>query len=479
MFKDRVPWWGLMMIALLWLLYVLVEKKPFFASPIYLPVILLLLLMPINLLISIDRLATLPKFYGLLLGISLFFLIVNFIRKKSHLLLAGIGLIILALGVTFLGLFGIDWSANEVEFLTNVYERLPNLFDFLSGATSVSGINSNSIGGALALIIPLLIALLWDKRAIWDLVFTHQHRTYYFLYKLTLSLTLSLSILVLLLTQSIGAIMGSVISVLVLLIWREKRWLWSVPVFLLVAFVGFFIFLDANFLKLVQFLEHYAIASFANRLEIWDGAIKMISDFALTGAGLGSFGRLFVTFYSPHDQLAFHAHNTFLTVMVDMGIPVLILYIAILCGISVMAVRLIKKGPPVTRVLVMGLFGGLLAHLLFGIMDSYIMGAKLGVVMWLFFGMIVSVFVHQEQMNFATGTPDSVSSNPLQKPLITKNLVLPVDLLVAFSAWLILALVSIAFINISVYLSLLFAVAGGIILGVMITKQYKLKAHEN
>jgi len=479
MFKDQVPWWGLVLIAILWLIYVVVEKRLSFDSPMELPVFLLLLLLPINFFISVDRLAALPKIYGLLLGISLFFLIVKFIRKKSHLLLAGIGLFVLALGVAFLGLFGMDWSANEVVFLSRVYERLPDLFDLISGATSFVGINPNSMGGALALFIPLLFSLLWDKCAIWDLVFTHQHRIFYLLYRLTISITLVLSILVLLLTQSVGAIIGSVISVLILLIWQDKRWIWSIPVFLLVAFIGFYIFLDANFLKLVQFFEHYAIASFANRLEIWDGAIRMIPDFTLTGAGLGSFGRLFATFYSPHDQLAFHAHNTFLTVTVDMGIPVLILYISILCGISVMAVRLTKKSPPVIRVLIMGLFGGLLAHLLFGIMDSYILGAKLGIFMWLFFGVIVSVFVHQDQMDFSTDTPGSISANTLKNPLIPQNRVLPADLLLAFGAWLFLALVSLAFVNFNVYLSLLLAVVGGIILGIMITKRHNFKAHVN
>jgi hypothetical protein len=56
----------------------------------------------------------------------------------------------------------------------------------------------------------------------------------------------------------------------------------------------------------------------------------------------------------------------------------------------------IQPAPTSTRLLVAGLAGGLLAHLLFGLADVVALGAKPGILFWMILGIVVSLY-HQKQ----------------------------------------------------------------------------------
>ena len=70
------------------------------------------------------------------------------------------------------------------------------------------------------------------------------------------------------------------------------------------------------------------------RVELWSRALYAIQDFPLTGCGLGTFRQVVHLLYPPFfvepgADLA-HAHNFFLQVALDLGVPGLIAYLALL-----------------------------------------------------------------------------------------------------------------------------------------------------
>ena len=102
---------------------------------------------------------------------------------------------------------------------------------------------------------------------------------------------------------------------------------------------------------------------FSGRPEISSRAIYAIQDFPFTGTGLGTFRRVVNLLYplftiSPDTDIA-HAHNMFLQVAVDVGLPGLIAYLALLELAAVVAWGAARRSSGVVRNLGLGLFRGI------------------------------------------------------------------------------------------------------------------------
>jgi putative inorganic carbon (HCO3(-)) transporter len=72
--------------------------------------------------------------------------------------------------------------------------------------------------------------------------------------------------------------------------------------------------------------------SASGRLEIWSRAIWIVQDFPFTGVGMGLYGDvvevLYPLFSFPPGEIP-HAHNLFLQIAVDLGIPGLVVWLAL------------------------------------------------------------------------------------------------------------------------------------------------------
>jgi hypothetical protein len=75
----------------------------------------------------------------------------------------------------------------------------------------------------------------------------------------------------------------------------------------------------------------------------------------------------------------------------DLGLPGLVGFLALYVGALGMLVPAIRSGG-VFRLLALGLFGGLLAHFLYGITDTVALGAKPGFLFWWMLGMIFGLY---------------------------------------------------------------------------------------
>jgi len=137
--------------------------------------------------------------------------------------------------------------------------------------------------------------------------------------------------------------------------------------------------------------------SLAGRVEIWSRAIYAIQDFPFTGCGLGTFRRVVHLLYplflvTPDTDIA-HAHNIFLQTALDLGIPGLIAYLALLFVALAICWRSAQdfSAGRMVRVIALGLAGGLVAIHTYGLTDALALGSKPAVAFWFALGLVAGM----------------------------------------------------------------------------------------
>ncbi len=466
MLRDDLPLFALILLALIWVLNIFVDRSAIQLTPLHVPILALLILLPINLFISPDRPLTLIRIYHLLLSFSLFFVIIRLVQFRKHLPSLILILVFLSIGAGLLGLFATEWSGGVLGFLAPVYEKIPRLSSLIPSAS----INKNTMGGALTFFPPLLFSLLWDGGKFKKLAAKYAgfNKIPILFYKLLVFFALTLTLGVIFLTQSRSAWLGTAAGIFVFLIWKDKRFLWAIP---LGAFALVLLMRQSGIgglPELFALLDRGQDASLQGRVDIWVRIISMVRDFPLTGVGLDALNPVFQSFFNPFlfnepPATLFHAHNTLLSVTIEMGIPALILYVALLSAFVVMAKRAWKGARTINRVLIMGLVCGMISHQVFGLMDAYPLGKNLGITMWIYFSVMTALYVHRSQMVRSQPQPQD------QKPASHSSGLIQ-QILRGLAAWLVLSLLALAVLRVNVYLSLLAAVLSGVYMGVWLEK---------
>lgn len=471
--RDAIPTLGLAALAGLWLLHWLSSGRLSYSTPLDLPIIGLLILISVNFLISVDRTLLLPKVYGVLLSVSTFHLVVNFLRGFRRVPLAVFALLSLALLLPVVSLLATDWSGSDYSLPGRILSRLAQALPPLGRFSSGGGIHVNTVGGTLTFFVPLLISLVWDGGA-FRAAYLPQNKgglALDILYKLLLVIALLLTLGVLILTQSRGSYLGAALGFLAVLAWKDRRFLWLIPLLTLAVVAAFFIFADGDLPAFIALLDTSQEGdTFWVRLDYWQRTVFLIQDFPFTGVGLGTYGKVFDELYTfsaftSQGGPAFYAHNMYLAIAASLGIPALVLYFALFSGFGVMTFSAFRRAQPVVRTLLTGLSSGMLAHLAYGLWDNYILGEKLALVLWLFLALVSALFVHQKAMN-----PGAVASAAHQPLAAARRWF--INLALGLLNWLLLSLAALAFINLNAYLSLALAALGGILLGYLLTSRF-------
>jgi putative inorganic carbon (hco3(-)) transporter len=475
MLTDRVPTIGLVAIAALWLVYLLLSGRLSFATPLDLPILVLLGLLPLSLAISIDWELSLPKIYGLLLGIGMFYLIVNNLRNYDRLHLAILALILLGIGTAILGLITINATSDLLSFLPplqNLLRRIqPGSF-----SAGERGVNANTIGGALTFFVPLLGSLLWNPGAFFRsaLRTKSNQRLLMTAYKGLVIGAFLFVLGVLILTRSRGAYLGCAAGFLTLLIFKDRRFLWLIPILLANAIFVLYYFGDGAPLAFLYSLDTSRETTLQDRFALWSSAVGIIQDFPITGAGIFTFskvlGEVYTTqIFSIQPMQYFHAHNLYLAIAFDLGIPGLVLYTALLSSFGVMAYRTINRGRSIIRVVVVGLVSGMVAHHAFGLVDANTLGTKLGIILWIFLGLMAALYTHKRYRGWRADSPArdqpglailNLEWEPVKQRLL--------NLLYGLILWVIISLAAVTFITFNPILSLGLAITGGILLGIFL-----------
>jgi len=402
-FADRIPLSCLVAIGLLWIARWWATGRSTVVTPMDVPILGILVMVPVGLYTSPDWRLSQPKVYGIILGVAIFYAIVNTIRTIRGVQLAAVTLVLVSIAVVMLGLVGTDWQSTKLFYLPQVYGHLPKLIQGIPRSPR-GGFSPNGIGGTLIFLIPVLLSLLWSSHSTMRVKKASDNRVFQIRgvwYRPILALSLLLTTFTLILTQSRGSFIGIGFGLLALAAWYYRRALWAIPTIALTLFV---VFKSGRGWELAQFMLRVDAGDITvrGRMEVWRRAVYMIRHFPYTGIGICTFDKvanaLYPSFISP-DARVTHAHNELLQVAVDLGIPGLVAYVALLTTFALTAWRAYQAlNDRWLRALIVGLACGMLAHQVFGLTDAFLLGTKPGVVMWVFMGLIAALYVHRDSI---------------------------------------------------------------------------------
>ena len=311
--------WGLGLLGLFWLVRWLGRGAPSVRTPVDGPALLLLALVPLSFWITVDRALTAAAVSRLLAGLALAYGLVNWVTGAKRLHLLALGIAGLGLGLAFFGLISVEWPLDKLGFIP------PTLYRWTSARPVVLArvsdvVNPNILAGALVMTLPFTLGALLGQsnpRGTGLLGRRGFHWVWF-------GGTAVASAGMLLLTKSRGAWLGTAVAVWILLLYRWPRLIWLLPIGLLsLAGVAW---------RIGPTLVADGLAGEMNRFELWSRSLYVIQDMPYTGAGAGTFKPILGTQFPffLHGAWVEHAHNLFLQVAVDLGLPGLIAFLALL-----------------------------------------------------------------------------------------------------------------------------------------------------
>jgi putative inorganic carbon (HCO3(-)) transporter len=397
LFPDMVPLAtaaALLLLCLAWLGRWWVSGQPLIVTPFNAAFLLWGLAVIVGMLVTADPDLTLSKATGIILGLATwrFLALYGGSRPRIGAALAVLGL--LGAGFVLIGMFSTQWKVDSPILAPLLNVLPPRLFRF--SATPDSGVSANQLAATLIVYLPLLVSLLVGWRP----------ARYRRAAVIGLVLLTGFASVVLFLTQSRSGWLGALGGLAALLLFwaialppsRQRLTLW-LALGLVVA-IGAAVLLFVGPARLLELWdkppEMTAVGTFSTlnfRKEVWQWAVQGVQDFPLTGCGLGAFRRVVHRFYPIAIPISYdlaHAHNIFLQVALDVGLPGLVGYLAILAVTGVLALRVARRHEAF-RPLVLGLAAGLVALHTFGLTDALAVGSKPGIVFWFALGILTAV----------------------------------------------------------------------------------------
>ncbi len=347
-----------------------------------LPILALLLMAPVSLWASADLSVSLIPLGQIVAGVNLFYALTARVETERDLSWAVAGLLLLGGSIALLAPFGVDWIKTKFLALPSVYDRFLHILP--------DGIHPNLLAGALVLVIPLALAIL---------LYAPLQRlgTRARFARALIATGVLWMAAILLLSQSRGGITATLAGLLLLLAFKGRRVVGSALALLVGGAAWVFTQRDPTRLADL-FFSTDTVSGLAGRLEIWSRAVYALQDVPYTGIGLGMFSRavkvLYPLFLAGPDTDVGYAHNIFLQVGVDLGIPGLVAYVAlVVLGLvlgwkAFLAARERRDGD--RAAVALGLAVSLIAIQLHGVVDSAVWDTKPAILSWMLLGVIAA-----------------------------------------------------------------------------------------
>ncbi len=378
-------WSGWVGIAI-GLVFILFGQKPQ-PTPLRWSIFILILMSGVSLLVTADSSTTAPQVTRLLAGIAGFFALVNWAKTRQQLFLASLFLPSFGMLIAILAPVIVSWNqAKGVPIPNVIYETFPLLFS--------NAVHPNIMASIMVMLLPLSFAylLLSYRRGPWPLSTRWA--------QILLLSALILMSIVLLLTKSRGGYVAGAVGVLTVL-WYSRWRILALVLTLITTGLGLWLIAGAEQQAPTLAGELADAGTMAFRQQVWRIASWMITDFPFTGVGMGTFNDVAVRLYPFSEVANPGAHNLYLQVGVDLGIPGLIAFASILLLTIYMSFSSIAHSTaqedPALRALSVGLLAGITALLFHGLVDITVWGTRVGFLPWLIIGLITAVHMHIKQ----------------------------------------------------------------------------------
>lgn len=353
-------------------------------SPADLPLTIILFTVGLSLVVSPSLARSLQTLPPLGLGLVFFFLLAKYPWSAQQLNILVLVLLLFQTFICLLALVGMEIPrvdpARWLPFLPWLRTRLSDTF------------NPNVIAGLLLPLLPFNLAFLlspqegeWLKGRFPYVL--HLCLCFYAAFLLLLTLA------VLWLSNSRSAYLALAAALLlfgVILRPRLVRWL------LLAAIVTFL--LTGTAIGWPRFAEgllaHNLTYGLPERLEIWSHALAIIADFPFTGIGLGCFEPVVASLYPLQltwGGTAPHAHNLFLQIGIDLGLPGLAAFLVLL-GLTFWSLfrayqAFVARSESSLRLLAAALLASLTGAVFHGLFDCALWNNKGAFLLWFLLGL--------------------------------------------------------------------------------------------
>jgi len=341
------------------------------------PLLLLALMSVVSLLITPSVGTTLPALSWFALGLIACAVAARWPRTGAQLNLVWAGLWVLTGGLIVVGLWGLQDTARPlVPQLGAILRSVLALRDRLVGQLP-EAFHPNVLSGALVVLLPFcLTAALRPADS--------PRRAKHIILNITTGFIWLVGCVLVALTQSRGAYLGTAAGLLVLaILWPRSLWVLGPCALLGVA--GFV--LAGGSLSVAAFgLEWRTI--------VWRNGLRILSSFPFTGVGMGCFRQVTNSLF-PMAGLgsidASHAHNLYLQVGIDLGVPGLVAYLASLGLAFFLLARAYRtygrRGERATRLFAVAGLAALAGLCVHGLVDVSVWGSKGGLFPWVVVGL--------------------------------------------------------------------------------------------
>lgn len=350
--------------------------------------VLTLLLLPMGLWASADPATSWPAVCKSIAGFAFFYGLAGLAGTRWMRILPWL-VLALAAGLGLLALLTTRWTPSKIPVLpVSIYQILPTVRLPLDE----NGIHPNLAGHMMALfLLPAAALALWipNRPLRWTAI----------------GVTALLGF-TLLLSQSRGAWVA-VAGGLAIMPWlRYRRW-WGLVLAVLAIALVLVVFLGPVGLESIVFPvdagDEISVNTLPGRLEIWTRAIALLRDFGLTGGGAGNFEQVLLTLYPPFFTGIMggfgHAHNVYLQIAVDFGLPGLVVFLAFLVGLAASLVTATGVGKAIPAEgalasLAVGLFGSVLVVAIHGLVDAPLATPRVYALVFVLFGVAAAASSH-------------------------------------------------------------------------------------
>jgi len=367
-----IAWFGKMLIA---------RRMELCRSPFDILVILFVILSAASIWGSPNRDFSFYNYYHLMgRYILLYYLVINNVHSTSQVRRLMSVVMFSAATVAAYGFYqyfhGIDISAFQWVDVEQFPELKVRVFSTMK--------NPNLLAGFLVIIMAIATGLGLSTRR-------PAGKMLYFALVLALS-----ACLVLTYTRGAWVSVVAVIAVFGVLYNRKVFWLLALlPVMMLL--IGHEVFLD----RLLSIMNPTDTSS-TLRMALWESTVAMISDHPWLGIGWGAYWMVYPEydfFVLDAGARIFHAHNMYLHIAAEIGLPGLAAFLAILGGHAYYAFVLLRRAANRwTTGLMLGIFAALMAIAVGGFTDFVLYNIQMSMIFWLLNALVVVVFLDRPTM---------------------------------------------------------------------------------